>query len=111
MLKDIRVTKRSKVGWEYNTSSRTIVLPSGYTNWTIDKPEKPYYTGTIRQVINARDNDRTFALVKSGGTYYSTAWFVKYKGKWHRISETSERNCLADLIGYMNEKEVFLNLE
>lgn len=65
-------TRSRKWGFEYSTQperNSTRIVP----------PTKPYYTGTLRQVRASIDNDRTFASVKSGGTYYSARWF--YNGK------------------------------
>lgn len=65
-------TRSRKWGWEYNTQperNSTRIIP----------PSKPYYTGTLRQVRTSIDNDRTFAAVQSGGTYYAARWF--YAGK------------------------------
>lgn len=54
--------------------------------------ERPDYTGTYRQVLDAIEEDRAFASTKAGGAYYSTAWFyrgqrivgTRFGSDWHR---------------------------
>ena len=70
-----KVTRHTRsIGWGYNTS------PSqGEHGYFFEPPSRPDHTGTIRQVLDAIDRDREYASIKSGGTYYSEAWF--YQGK------------------------------
>lgn len=65
-------TRSRKWGFGYETRpyrNSTSIMP----------PTKPDHTGTLRQVREAIENDRTFASFRSGGTFYSTRWF--YDGK------------------------------
>lgn len=73
--KKVEITRRSKLGW-------------GWTTWTPERsspPSRPDYTGTYRVVCEARAADRTLASMHSGGTYISTAWFIKTPAGWKRI--------------------------
>lgn len=78
----VTITRRSRnIGWDFSTN----VTDNGNGGWRIESPTKPYYIGTVKQVLDSINKDRTYASVKSGGTYYSTAWFVKVNKKWHKI--------------------------
>jgi len=76
MKKNIAITRQNRnVGW-------------GFTCWTPEHPElptKPDYTGTVKTILSAIEGDRTFASFKSGGTYYTSTWFVKINGRWTPI--------------------------
>ena len=58
-------------------------IPTG-RGTEIEIPQRPDYTGTYNQVVDAVANDRAFASAKSGGAYYCAAWF--YNGQ--RITHT-----------------------
>ena len=75
---NVNITRRTIVGFGYNTK------PTGNAT-EIAPTERPDYTGTIKQVLEAIDADRTFASMRQG-TYYTTAWFVKLNGKWRRVT-------------------------
>jgi hypothetical protein len=62
--------------WGFGWSTNVLDTERG---WSIPKPTQPDYTGTLKQVQAAIEADRTFASIKSGGTFYSTRWF--YDGK------------------------------
>ncbi len=74
MKQEITITRSTRnIGW-------------GYTYWTPERPEgprEPEHTGTVRQVLDAIDNDRTYQVDRSGGTYLSESWFVKYNDRWY----------------------------
>lgn len=79
------ISRHSKLGWNYNTDARD------YNTIGIPPPDKPYYTGTFRQVIKAIEADRNYYAEVSGGAYMTEAWFAWYKGKWRRIvSDTNQ---------------------
>jgi hypothetical protein len=77
----IEITRRSKVGFGYTSA----VENDEYGNLRVCAVTKPYHIGTILQVWNKIRSDRTLSSFRSGGTYYSTAWFVKRYGKWYKI--------------------------
>lgn len=85
-MKTIVITWRSKLGWEYNTCSEN----DENGNWFIPLPDEPYYEGTYRQVCKNIQEDKTFASVQSGNTYFNRSWFVKYNKKWHRIIDNEK---------------------
>jgi hypothetical protein len=74
------ITKRTKLGYGYSTN-----IKQNSQGWYIERPEKPDYEGTYNQVWNQIESDKTLAAIKSGGSYYSSSWFVKICGKWHRM--------------------------
>lgn len=80
-------TRTKKWGWGWNAS-----VESGSSGWRIPSPVAPDYTGTIRQVLGAIEQDRTYHSLLSGGTYLSTAWF--YDGK--RVVNREELNWWID---------------
>ncbi len=75
------VTRRSKVGYGYTSACER----DERGNTVVCDTTKPYHVGTPRQVIAACDADRELQSYQSGGTYYSSAWFVRINGKWHRV--------------------------
>ena len=79
MAEKIRITKRSKIGWNYNCDA------SHYDTIGIPYPDKPYYIGTINQVLKSIREDRTYKSIRSGGTYYSECFFAKLRGNWVKI--------------------------
>jgi hypothetical protein len=69
MTKTFMITNKTrKLGW-------------GYSCWTKqgDAPNKPDVTGTIREILDYADSDRTYQSYLSGGTYIVEQWF--YDGK------------------------------
>ena len=76
----VTITRRSKLGFGYNTQPKNN---DGYPE--IESTNMPDYVGTIKQVVNMIDIDKTFQSVKSGGTWYTTAWFVKISGHWYKL--------------------------
>ena len=61
-------SRSRKWGFGYETQperNSTRILP----------PSRPDYTGTLAQVREAIDNDRTLASFKSGGTFVNMKWF------------------------------------
>jgi len=73
-------TRTRKWGWGYSTN------PTGRDAYSIEMPSRPDYTGTLKTVQDAIDSDRTYASMKSGGTFINTQWF--YDGK--RITNRAE---------------------
>jgi hypothetical protein len=80
--KKVRVSRRSAVGYGYNANVRQTEQ-----GLEVMKTTKPDHAGTLRQVSEAMDNDRELASYKSGGTYFSEAWFIKYEGAWCEVVE------------------------
>jgi len=76
-MKTITITHRSKLGWSW-------------TCWTPERPEpptKPEIVGTYNKIMREIDTDANYRSLVSGGTYLSTAWFVRVNGAWRRIVE------------------------
>lgn len=105
IMTTVTITRRSRnIGWEYSTS----VVDDGYGGWKIESPTEPYYIGTVKQVLDSIEKDRTFASIKSGGTYYSTAWFVKVNNQWHKV-DTERGFHPAEIIATNWETKEYLN--
>jgi len=94
------VNLRSRLGWNYDTDA------SHYKEVGIPYPTKPYHVGTYRQVCRAILHDRSYEAVTSGGTYHSTAWFARYQGVWHRITNPD----VLDDLGYLGAVTVLLTV-
>ena len=91
MSQKLVVTRRSKVGWGYNTAcSQKWNKDQTSSYLAVDTTSYPDHTGTIKQVLAAIEDDRGFQSIRSGGTYYTEAWFVKHGGKWHKVKNTDE---------------------
>jgi len=85
MTETITITRRSKVGFGYNAGASQVWNESQTQSFLqVDKATRPDHTGTILQVNKAISEDRTLASYR-GGTYYTTAWFVKVRLRWRRI--------------------------
>ena len=64
-----KITRKTKsFGWGYSFT------PTGADAYSIVPPAAPDHTGTVKQVIAARDEDRTWNA--RGGAFYSTAYFI-----------------------------------
>ena len=81
MTKKIAINRRTTVGFGY-----TSACERGKHGLQVCEVEAPDHIGTIGQVSEAIDNDRTLASFH-GGTYYRTAWFVKVDGQWLRVRD------------------------
>ena len=69
----IKISRKTrKLGWGYTT-----VCKQGLTGLYVPPPIHPTYVGTISHIFNEMEADKTFASIKSGGTYFSTAWFYR----------------------------------
>lgn len=74
----IKATRRSKFGFGYNTN------PTG-NGTEIEATTSPNFTGTIKQVIEQIQNDRTYQSLRNN-TYHTTAWFIRHNGEWVKIN-------------------------
>lgn len=92
------ITRKSRLGWGYTTACEQK-WNHDYTEsyLAVCEPTKPDHTGTIRQVIEAILNDRSFQAEK-GNTCYRSAWFVKIGKKYHRIIDFSNLQSPYDLL-------------
>jgi len=73
--------KSRKFGWGYSFT------PTGEDAYSIKIPTAPDYTGTLSQIQNKKDSDKTFQETTA---FSSTAWF--YSGQ--RITHTWQFTCL-----------------
>ena len=77
--REITVSSNSRqFGWGYSTT------PAGTGPYDIEHPAGPEHVGTLGQIAAAREADRTYAAIISGGTFHNDAWF--YNGR--RITHT-----------------------
>lgn len=65
-------SRSRKWGWGWTNT------PTGRDAYSIEMPGIDY-TGTLNQIAKAISEDRTYASMKSGGTFTNTAWF--YDGR------------------------------
>ena len=73
-------TRTRKWGFGYSTK------PTGRDGYSIELPSSPDYTGTLKTLQDAIEDDRHLASLKSGGTLVNVQWF--YDGK--RITNRAE---------------------
>lgn len=73
-----------KFGWGWSTT------PTGEDAHSIEFPNAPDHTGTVKQVREAARGDQAFHSL--GGAFYNTAWF--YDGR--RITHRWSYGCIAD---------------
>lgn len=99
-----KITRRSIVGFGYNTNASQVWNKSQTQSFLeVDEATAPYHTGTILSVIKFIDSDRTYQSLLRGGTYYTTAWFVKLDGKWRKIKNTDENKYELDALTTLND--------
>jgi len=98
MNKQITVTRRSKIGFGYNTGATR--------EGRIDKPESPDFTGTFNTVREKIAADRNYQSMKNS-VIMSTAWFVKVDGSWVRLDDPQQDWQLGNLNYF---PEVTINL-
>ena len=75
----ITATRRTIFGWDFTTS----VENNENGMLVVQDVKKPYYIGTVKQVSESIEKDRTFNSL--GGTYFNSAWFVKTKKGFKKI--------------------------
>jgi hypothetical protein len=98
MSEQITITRRSIVGFGYTSACEN----DERGNLRVCETTSPNYTGTIKQVAEEIEQSRTLRSYDSGGTYYSTGWFVKVSGKWRKINASQSRTSQylpLDLLG------------
>lgn len=88
MSQQVQVTRKSIVGFGYTSA----VENDERGNLRVCATERPDHVGTISQVMQSISSDRTLRSFDSGGTYYSSAWFVKVAGEWHKINTSESRS-------------------
>lgn len=59
----------NKFGWGWSCS------PTGTDAYSIETPAVPEIAGKLDQIRRYINTDRTFKSIRSGGTFYNTAWF------------------------------------
>lgn len=85
------ITRKSRnIGYGYSTNVQQGVNPNGSTYLYVTSPNAPDYTGTVNSICNKLQQDRLLQSLRSGGTSYAEAWFVKVDGRWHRITNHTE---------------------
>lgn len=90
MSEKIAITRRSKVGFGYNAGASQVWNKSQTeSRLEVDPTETPTHIGTFATVSKAIADDRTLRSFQ-GGTFYTTAWFVKVDGQWRKIKNTDE---------------------
>jgi len=88
---NIKITRRSQVGFGYSSACEQVWNKSMTQSWLQPvKTENPCITGTVLQVEKAIGEDLTFKSFKSGGTFYSCAWFIKVDGTWRKVYDDPE---------------------
>lgn len=86
-MKTKKLTRRSQIGYGYTATCEQVWNKSYTNSWLAPmSTDKPDYYGTIKQVLEKKSNDATLRSFESGGTCYSEGWFVKVRGKWHKIT-------------------------
>lgn len=83
----LTITRRSIVGFGYTSN----VENDENGSLRVCRVSAPTHTGTILQVCQAIADDRILASYR-GGTQYSTAWFVKHNGAWHRVTNDEQNS-------------------
>jgi hypothetical protein len=101
--KSVTLTRRSIVGYGFTSACEQD--ERGHLQ--VCDTTKPDYTGTIKQVMRKIEADRELKLYKSGGTYYSEAWFARINGKWAKLVWDQQYNPADLLTPYCGDGKVY----
>ena len=77
-------TRTRRWGWGWSNQ------PTGRDAYSIALPTSPDYVGTLAGVQSQIAADRTYAAMKSGGTFTAAAWF--YDGRRILLIEGEDPN-------------------
>jgi hypothetical protein len=75
-----KVTRRTILGYAVNTSPT-----QDNPGYHFELPTTPGWVGTIKTISEAISGDRLLNSLTN--TFHSSAWFVKVKGTWMRVTE------------------------
>lgn len=99
----VTITRRSKVGFGYNTSVEEVWNKNMTQSWLqVRETTKPDITGTILTVCKEIQADNNFQSLRQG-TYHTIAWFVKDNEVWRKIKNTDENNYKLDELTMKND--------
>lgn len=88
---EVAITRKMRtLGWGYNP----------WTDGDLEPPSKPKHTGTIRQLVAARENDLAYQVMKASRTATIEAWFVKFQGRWYRAEFTRAQHPIDLLFSF-----------
>ena len=75
-----QITRYSQLGFGYTSACKN----DEHGNLRVCDVTEPQRTGTVKQISDANSKDRTL-LSLQGGTFYTTAWFVKVGNEWRKV--------------------------
>lgn len=102
---NVTITRRSKVGFGYNTIASQVWNKSQTQSFLqVNETTRPDIVGTILTVEKEIQRDSTFQSLR-GGTYYTTAWFVKIDGKWRKIIDSDENKWKLNELTMENDRD------
>ena len=106
-----KITRKTIVGFGYTSACEN----DERGNLRVCDTTAPYHTGTIKTVCEKMQRDRELQSYRSGGTYYTSAWFVKVDGQWRKITDPWF-NSMADSLyyktdGQYHEDEIDVEIE
>jgi hypothetical protein len=99
-MKTATVTRRSKIGYGYNSSCEEAWNENCSASWLRPiSPTRPDHVGTPKTIFEKMDNDRTLKSFDSGGTVYAEKWFIKVGQVWKKVRDT----CFTEKISMLYE--------
>lgn len=99
MKQTIEITRSTKLGFGWSTSCKQTD-----TGLKVCHVEKPDYFGTLKTLTEKIHNDRNFQSL--GGTYYSSAFFVKVDGEWKEFVRDYQHENIYDLLTTKKETDI-----
>jgi len=82
---NVKINRRTKLGFGYTSACEQVWNKSQTQSYLqVCDVEEPSRFGTVKQIAEANENDRTLQSF-GNGTYYKSKWFVKVDGKWRKI--------------------------
>ncbi len=81
-----QITRKTIVGFGYTSACEQVWNKSQTESYLrVRETTEPIHTGTVKSIAEKIERDRTLQSYRSGGTYYTTAWFVKVDGKFRKV--------------------------
>lgn len=88
MEQTVKIKKDTQVGFGW-------LAIDGLSNYS--RPKEPVYTGTIREVVDARMNDATYRQALNSSLFIVAEWFVNIAGEWLPIKTDVNGRSIYDV--------------
>lgn len=80
----VTITSRTKFGFAINTCPSN--RPNGGYYFEAPTSDQIIETGTLRTISERINENALLKSLRSGGTFYSRGWFIRYNGQWYKVN-------------------------